>query len=98
MASWSEAMMLNARQVPTVLPTRPKVDCTPLKMACVMRSSICVACMVAPKTMAHRMSQMVFSIPAIPLEESNALAMSLEVEMALSNAVDWMHALNAAKA
>ena len=54
--------------------------------------------MVAPKTMAHRMSQMVLSIPAIPLEESNALAMSLEVEMALSNAMDWMHALNAAEA
>lgn len=48
-------------------------------MTCVKLSIIPLATMAAPKHIAHRMSQMVFSIPAMPPVETSSFSEALPV-------------------
>lgn len=90
---WSEAEMFTMPQVAAVVKINEAVPFAILARAEVIRDKNPVASIDPPKTMAERISQMVFSIPAIPLDESSDEMVSLGVEMVTSYDMLCMTAL-----
>ena len=82
--NWSPVVILRKMPVPTVDDTR----LTRLRMKrmtiFVMLSIIRLATIAAPKHMAQRMSQMVLSMPAMPLVEISSLSEALPVSTAVA--------------
>ena len=77
--NWSPVVIFKKMPVPTVEPTRLTRLFTQRRMTCVKLSIIPLATMAAPKHIAHRMSQMVFSMPAMPPVDTSSFSEALPV-------------------
>ena len=82
--NWSPVVILRKMPVPTVDDTRLMRLRMKRMTIFVMLSIIRLATIAAPKHMAQRMSQMVLSMPAIPLVEISSLSEALPVSTAVA--------------
>ena len=87
---WSDAVMLKKMLVAMVVATSEPVDWAQRITELVIFTSSPADSMVPPNTMAERISQMVLSIPRIPVLVSSSLTISLGVVMAISPKMDCM--------
>ena len=82
--NWSPVVILRKMPVPTVDDTRLMRLWMKRMTTFVMLSIIRLATIAAPKHMAQRMSQMVLSMPAMPLVEISSLSEALPVSTAVA--------------
>ena len=87
---WSDAVILKKMLVAMVVVTSEPVDCAHRITEEVIFTSNPADSMVPPNTMAESMSQMVLSIPRMPVLESSSFTISLGVVMATSPKIDCM--------
>src|SRR5690606_9396884 len=76
---WSDAVTLINTQLPAVVATSAPFDFAFLTNGLVMRFNKPTDSITPPKANAQRISQIVFSLPAIPRELSKLVAISLSV-------------------
>ena len=84
---WSEAVILKNTQVPAVVAIKLPVLSAYLMIGSATLLSSPVASIAPPNTIAQIISQIVLSIPAIPLVESKLFIISFSVVMEISDPI-----------
>src|SRR5690606_14780599 len=86
----SEAVMFKARQLATVLAKSEKIEFDNFRRAALMRDKAPMASITPPNTIAHKISQIVGNIPAIPLAENKSFNVSLSVGIVEDTVIAFM--------